>query len=109
EAKSLAERGLSEGTTVVAEVQSEGKGRMGRSWSSERGGLWVSIILRPKIQPQKVPLLALVSSVAIAKAIESECRIRTYLKWPNDVLVLAAKGDRKKVCGSLLEMSAESD
>lgn len=108
EAKILAERGLSEGTAVVAEEQNQGRGRMGSAWISERGGLWVSLILRPQIQPQDAPLLALVSSVAISKAIESVCGVRAGLKWPNDILIRTKNGLRK-ACGSLIEMSAEGD
>ena len=108
-AKDLAESGSPEGTGVIAEEQSRGRGRMGRAWISGRGGLWVSVILRPRMAPQIVPLLALSSSVAIARAIESVCGIACRLKWPNDILVGGGKGKPRKVCGTLIEMSAESD
>ena len=109
EAKALAEKGLSEGTTVLAEEQSNGKGRMGRSWESGRGGLWFSVILRPSLPPQKAPLIALVSSLAVARAIESTVKVRCFLKWPNDILVKISKKGHRKICGSLIEMSSEPD
>ncbi len=108
EAKILAEKGLSEGTVVFAEEQTAGHGRLGRTWESAKGGLWFSIILRPPFLPQKAPLLALASSVAIAKAIEQSSKINCRLKWPNDILVETENGFRK-ICGSLVEMSSETD
>ena len=114
-AKELAEAGCPEGTTVIAEEQSRGRGRLGRPWVSGRGGLWVSVVLRPRMPPQNVPLLALAASVAIARAIESACRARCFLKWPNDILIPAGKGKKRsgknlrKVCGSLIEMTSEPD
>lgn len=109
EAKALAEKGISEGATILAEEQTRGKGRLGRSWESGRGGLWFSIILRPSFAPQKASLIALAASLAVARAIEAAAKIRCHLKWPNDILVEAKKGKYLKVSGSLVEMSAESD
>lgn len=126
-AKMLAERGEPEGTLVVAERQSAGRGRFGREWVSPQGGVWASLILRPEIAPQNVPLLSLIAALAISKAIESICKVRCGLKWPNDVLIGASSEKRvasscshpsakdshefvfKKVCGILTEMSAESE
>lgn len=109
EAKTLAEKGVSEGTAVLAEEQTAGKGRLGRTWESGRGGLWFSVILRPAFAPQKASLLAMAASVAVAKALEAGAKIRCRLKWPNDVLVETHKGAFRKISGSLVEMSAESD
>jgi BirA family biotin operon repressor/biotin-[acetyl-CoA-carboxylase] ligase len=86
-AKAYANQNKPEGLVVIAETQTAGKGRMGRQWVSDQGGLWVSLILRPDIPPQKVPLIPLVVSVAIAKAIEKTCGLKCWLKWPNDVLM----------------------
>ncbi len=108
EAKILAEKGLPEGTVVLAEEQTAGKGRLGRDWESARGGLWFSIILRPPFLPHKASLLALSSSVAIAKAVEQCAGVSCRLKWPNDILVQTKDGFRK-ICGSLVDMSSETD
>lgn len=97
-ARSLAEGGAPEGTVVVAEVQTAGRGRMGRVWVSPAGGLWMSVILRPIAAPDEVPKVGLVGGVAVARAIERTCGLRPGLRWPNDVLV-----NRRKVAGVLAE------
>ena len=97
-AKELAVRGVSEGTVVVAETQTKGKGRFKREWASPRNGLWFSIILRPKVQPERAPKLTLLASVAVAKTINRLYGLKTEIKWPNDVLI-----NQKKVCGILTE------
>lgn len=109
--KELAAKGEAEGAVVVAARQTNGRGRMGRVWSSGEGGLWVSILLRPPIQPQGVPPLSLVASLAIADAVESVSGANCALKWPNDVWASAraSGGKAKKICGILTEMSAEPD
>lgn len=110
-AKELASRGHPEGTLVIAEEQTAGRGRMGRSWVSGKGGIWFSLILRPQMSPQNVPLLALTLSLAIAKAIEEKLQVPTGVKWPNDVMAeVPGKGKKfKKICGILTEMSAETE
>ena len=107
-AKDLAEKGERDGTVVLADRQTCGRGRLGRVWSSEKGGIWASLILRPKIIPQKAPLLALMASGAIADALEALYGIQCGLKWPNDVLIAKNKS-YKKVGGILTEMRAESE
>jgi BirA family biotin operon repressor/biotin-[acetyl-CoA-carboxylase] ligase len=102
-AKDLAYKGAPEGTLVVSETQTMGRGRMGRSWFSPKGGLWFSLILRPHLSPGMVPLLALMLGVGVAKAL-GRVGLGCSLKWPNDVLV-----DGKKVCGILTELDAEMD
>jgi BirA family biotin operon repressor/biotin-[acetyl-CoA-carboxylase] ligase len=101
----LADAGAGEGTTVIADAQSGGKGRRGRFWSSPAGvNLYCSVVLRPVIMPHEAPQLTFLSAVAVARAIELTTSLKPEIKWPNDVLV---KG--RKVAGLLNEMSAETD
>jgi BirA family biotin operon repressor/biotin-[acetyl-CoA-carboxylase] ligase len=101
----LAEQGADEGTVVVSNAQSGGKGRLGRRWSSPPGvNLYCSVVLRPKIMPYEAPQLTFLSAVAVARAIELTCGLKPQIKWPNDILI-----DGKKVAGLLNEMSAETD
>lgn len=104
EARRLADEGAHEGLVLIAETQSKGRGRLGRQWFSPRGGLWLTIVLRPKIAPNHAPLLTLLSGVAVARCIRDTAGLKATLKWPNDVRI---KG--KKVCGILTEMRAEQD
>lgn len=100
-----AEEGAPEGTVVVADAQSGGKGRRGRIWSSPPGvNLYCSVVLRPKIMPHEAPQLTFLSAVAVARAIECSAGLTPEIKWPNDVLI-----GGKKVAGLLNEMSAETD
>lgn len=101
----LAEEGAAEGTVVVADQQSAGKGRLGRIWHSPAGvNLYCSVILRPPIQPVAAPQLTFLSVIAVSRAIEKLAPIKTRIKWPNDLLINGAK-----VAGLLNEMSAETD
>jgi len=101
----MAEDGAEEGSVVIADSQTGGKGRLGRNWSSPAGvNLYCSVILRPPIQPVAAPQLTFLSVIAVARAIEQLLPIQTRIKWPNDILV-----DGKKVAGLLNEMSAETD
>jgi BirA family transcriptional regulator, biotin operon repressor / biotin---[acetyl-CoA-carboxylase] ligase len=101
----LAQEGAMEGTVVIAEQQTNGKGRLDRSWHSPVGsGLWMSIILRPNLPPQHAPQLTLLAAVAIVRAIESELDITCKIKWPNDILL-----NGKKAVGILTELHAEAD
>lgn len=92
-----------EGTIVIAESQTGGRGRMGRKWLSPEGGIWLSIILKPKMQPVYAPRITFLAGVAVAKTIRS-LGLEAKIKWPNDVLVRG-----KKVCGILTEIEAEID
>ena len=104
-AKKFAQKGLAEGTVVIAEIQTQGKGRLGRRWVSPKGGIWLSVILRPEITPMEVPKLTIIGSLAVAKAIAELTRMEVKLKWPNDVLLGTIPGiEFKKVCGVLTEM-----
>ncbi|WP_339242681.1 biotin--[acetyl-CoA-carboxylase] ligase [Paenibacillus sp. FSL F4-0243] len=101
EAKRLAEKGAPEGTTVIAEEQTGARGRMGRKWFSPRGkGIWMSIVLRPKLPLLQTPQLTLLAGVAVCKAIRRVTGVDAGIKWPNDLLA----GGRK-ICGILLESS----
>ncbi len=97
-AKRLAEIPVPEGTVVVAEHQTAGRGRLGRPWSSPRGGVWLSVILKPGLPPGQVPLIGLTASIAAARAIRATTGLLARVKWPNDVLV-----DGHKVVGILVE------
>ncbi|MGN0512775.1 MAG: biotin--[acetyl-CoA-carboxylase] ligase [Lachnospiraceae bacterium] len=104
-AKKLAEDGAPHGTLVITEMQTAGKGRRGRNWSSPKGsGIWMTFILRPQIGPDRASMLTLVSAMAVQKAIENETGLKAVIKWPNDIVV-----NGKKVCGMLTEMSAEPE
>lgn len=98
-AKSLVSMGCAEGTLIIAEEQSKGRGRAGRSWFSEKGNnLTFSIILKPKITPDSIGILSLYASLAVAQSIENIVHLIPECKWPNDVLLSG-----KKVCGILSE------
>ncbi len=94
---------VDEGTVVIAESQTGGRGRMGRKWISPEGGIWLSVILKPKMQPLHAPRITLLAGVAVAKTIR-EFGLQAKIKWPNDVLI-----NGKKVCGILTEIGAEMD
>jgi BirA family biotin operon repressor/biotin-[acetyl-CoA-carboxylase] ligase len=101
----LAESGAAEGTVVLADCQTGGKGRRGRVWASPAGAnLYCSIVLRPDIMPHEAPQLTFLSTVAVARTIERTTELTPEIKWPNDLLVSG-----KKVAGLLNEMSAETD
>lgn len=92
------------GTVVVAEVQTLGRGRMERSWRSPKGGVWMSVILKPEIPPALAPQLNMAAAVAVSRALEGLYGLEAKIKWPNDILV-----GEKKVCGILTEIGAEMD
>ncbi len=94
---------VGEGVVVIAESQTRGRGRLGRKWISPEGGIWLSIILKPRIQPLYAPRITLLAGVAVAKTIRST-GLQARIKWPNDVLI-----NEKKVCGILTEIEAEID
>ncbi|MFJ7745962.1 biotin--[acetyl-CoA-carboxylase] ligase [Peribacillus sp. NPDC097295] len=104
-AHQLANEGAQEGTLIIAEEQISGKGRLMRSWHSPKStGIWMSLILRPKIPLHQAPQLTLLAAVAVAQAIEDATNLQPQIKWPNDILI-----NRRKVTGILTEMQAESD
>jgi BirA family biotin operon repressor/biotin-[acetyl-CoA-carboxylase] ligase len=103
-ARELAKKGAGEGIIVIAEVQTRGRGRLSREWLSPEGGIYFTIILRPKISPAYAPRVNLMAATAVAATIKKLFGLRAELKWPNDVLIAG-----KKVCGILAEMDAEMD
>lgn len=105
ELRSLAEQGAPEGTLVIAEQQTSGRGRMGRSWISPAGkGIWMSLLLRPPVPLPHTPQLTLLAAVALSRAISRIIPVTIGIKWPNDLLV-----DGKKISGILLESAAEDE
>jgi len=101
----LGMKGAPEGTLVLAEAQTKGRGRLNRTWSSPKyKGIYLSLILRPKILPNQASLLTLVSAVSIVEAIKEIVDLDPKIKWPNDILV-----NNKKLGGILTELNAELD
>jgi len=88
-ARELAQAGAAEGTVVLAGRQTAGRGRLSRSWISPRGGLYLTIVLRPAAQQLKA--LMIIAALAVARAVERLTGLQTSLKWPNDVLVAGRK------------------
>jgi BirA family biotin operon repressor/biotin-[acetyl-CoA-carboxylase] ligase len=104
-AKQLAELGEPEGVLVVAEEQTAGKGRRGRSWTSPGGvGIFMSLLLRPPLEPRQASSITLVAALAVARGIEQTCGVMAQIKWPNDIVI-----HDKKICGILTETSSEPD
>ncbi|MFH1093278.1 MAG: biotin--[acetyl-CoA-carboxylase] ligase [Candidatus Omnitrophota bacterium] len=101
----LAKQSMQEGALILSEKQTKGRGRMGRQWSSPSGGgLYFSLILRPKITPSEAGKITLMASICIAKILRDSFGLEAVIKWPNDVYV-----GRDKICGILTEMNAEQD
>lgn len=102
-ARELALEGAPEGTLVVAEKQTAGRGRRGKVWESPLGtGIWMSLVLRPQIMPAEASVLTLLCGLATAEAIEVETGLSAGIKWPNDILI-----NGKKAVGILTEMDCE--
>ena len=98
-------KGSPEGTLVVAETQTKGRGRLGRDWFSPKyKGIYLSLILRPKILPNQASILTLFSAVSVCEAIREKTDLDIKIKWPNDLLL-----DNHKLGGILTELSAEMD
>jgi BirA family biotin operon repressor/biotin-[acetyl-CoA-carboxylase] ligase len=95
-ARREARQGAAEGTVVLAEEQTAGRGRIKRAWLSPRGSIALSIILRPS--PAHLSSLIMVASLAVVHCIEKASNLKAQIKWPNDVLI-----NQKKVCGILIE------
>ncbi|MGN1402458.1 MAG: biotin--[acetyl-CoA-carboxylase] ligase [Bacillus sp. (in: firmicutes)] len=104
-AKQLIARGINEGTVVVADEQTAGRGRMARQWISPKGsGIWMSLIIMPDIPLQQAPQLTLLTAVAAVRAIRVTTAAEPEIKWPNDLLL-----NGRKLAGILTEMQAEAD
>jgi len=105
QAKLAAQQDADEGTIIVSESQTSGRGRLARGWySPAEKGIWFSVILRPHFLPQEAPKCTLMAAVAIAKAIETITELQVGIKWPNDILY-----NKQKLVGILTEMNAEMD
>jgi BirA family biotin operon repressor/biotin-[acetyl-CoA-carboxylase] ligase len=102
-AKSIAPS-CKEGTVVLAETQTNGRGRLSRTWASPPGGLWMSIVLKPQIPLANAYKINMAVSIAISRTLFALYGLRADIKWPNDLLV-----NEKKICGILTEISAEMD
>jgi BirA family biotin operon repressor/biotin-[acetyl-CoA-carboxylase] ligase len=104
-ARSMASQGEEEGAVFIAETQTHGKGRLGRSWVSAPGmGLWVSLILRPRISPAELAVITVITAVAAAQAIKTISGIQVQIKWPNDLVY-----QDRKLGGILAELNGEMD
>lgn len=102
-AKEILTEAPAEGSIIIAEEQTGGKGRLGRSWFSPPGtGIWLSVILKPQLPPVELPKLTLVAAVALSKAIQEELNRRPPVKWPNDLYL-----EGRKISGILTELSGE--
>lgn len=104
QAMKMATNPANNGTILIAEKQTDGKGRMGRKWISPKGGIWFSIILRPQFDISVITLFPMASALALSNAIEKTLNIKSELKWPNDITL---KG--KKIAGMLVDASIESN
>jgi BirA family biotin operon repressor/biotin-[acetyl-CoA-carboxylase] ligase len=101
-AKKLAREGCPEGTAVIARAQTGGRGRRGASWFSPPGGIWLSVILAPRLMGREMCWLTLMAAWAVRETIKENCGLPAEIKWPNDVLV----GGRK-ICGILTETTGK--
>lgn len=102
--KSLAEEGYPNGTLVIAESQTAGRGRRGRSWESPEGSsIYMSLLLKPQINPNNASMITLVSALAVSKAVFKLTGSVAGIKWPNDIVM-----NGKKICGILTEMSLQA-
>lgn len=105
QAKLDAENGADEGTLIVADMQTAGRGRKGRNWSSPPGtNVYFTLILKPDYQVELASAVTLVMGIAVAEGIRETCGVDARIKWPNDIVV-----DGRKVCGMLAEMSVERE
>lgn len=92
------------GSIILAETQSEGRGRLSRPWASPRGGIWMSLVLRPNMPLTRVYRINMAVSVALCRAIFHQLGLQAGIKWPNDLLIR-----EQKVCGILMEVGAQMD
>ena len=105
QAKRLAEEGAVSGTLVVSDCQTKGKGRRGRVWESPKGtALYMTLMIRPQIRPERASMLTLVIGLSVVQAIRNVLKVEVGIKWPNDVVM-----NKKKLVGILTEMNAQMD
>lgn len=103
-AKELARNGCPAYSVVIAETQTSGRGRLQRTWVSDKGGLYFTVVLRPEIPPALMGRVSFAASLCLSRAIEKETGILASVKWPNDLLV-----GKKKLCGILSEMDVTGE
>ena len=105
QARALASKGYPEGTIVVAELQTDGRGRRGRSWYSPASqGIYISVILRPMLPLKEISRVSLITAVAVAETLEEELNLPARIKWPNDILI-----NNRKIAGILSEAVTDMD
>ena len=97
-AKRLARQDAPAGTAVLARRQSAGRGRLGKSFFSPEGGLYLSVIVRPELPPEELPMLTMLAAVTVCEVLETRCGVFPEIKWVNDLLLHG-----KKLCGILCE------
>jgi BirA family biotin operon repressor/biotin-[acetyl-CoA-carboxylase] ligase len=104
-AKRCAEEGAGHGLLIIGDQQTAGKGRRGRAWDSKKGeGIFMTLLLKPDLEPGNASMLTLVMALAVRRALEHVANLSASIKWPNDIIC-----NGKKVCGILTEMSAQMD
>jgi BirA family biotin operon repressor/biotin-[acetyl-CoA-carboxylase] ligase len=103
-ARELARKGCPDFTVVIAETQASGRGRMDRNWRSPQGGLYFTLVLRPRIPPVMSPLVNFATACVLARALQDVCDVDARVKWPNDILIHG-----RKVSGMLSEMETSGD
>jgi BirA family biotin operon repressor/biotin-[acetyl-CoA-carboxylase] ligase len=103
---SLAETNIDteHGTVIVADEQDEGIGRGKKKWASPRGGLWMSLIIKPKIEFAKINMISVISAISVCEAINDISQLKTFIKWPNDVLI-----NEKKLAGILIDTNINNN
>lgn len=103
---SLAETNINteHGTVIVADEQDEGIGRGKKKWASPRGGLWMSLIIKPKIEFAKINMISVISAISVCEAINDISQLKTFIKWPNDVLI-----NEKKLAGILIDTNINNN
>ncbi|VVB68057.1 Putative biotin ligase [uncultured archaeon] len=102
-ARSIA-RDCQNGTVILAEVQTQGRGRLCRPWASPPGGIWMSLVLKPQMPLAQVFRLNMAASLAVSRSIQALYGLEAGIKWPNDLLI-----NERKICGILMDVSAEVD
>ncbi len=100
----LASRPYENGSIVIASRQTHGRGRQDRRWISPRGGIWLSILLKPNFEVSQTSLFPMLTALALAIAIEKKLKLKPELRWPNDVTL-----NNKKIAGILVDASIESN
>jgi BirA family biotin operon repressor/biotin-[acetyl-CoA-carboxylase] ligase len=88
------------GTVILADEQYDGKGRGNKKWISPKGGLWMSLIIKPRIELDKINILSLIAAISVCEAINETSNLETRIKWPNDIVI-----DDKKLAGIIIDSS----